>query len=124
MFSIQNNPFDDDYAERWEGAGKRADEAVAEATKAAHEVLQEQIIESGTRSGLPGEILDAVEYMNTPLGPQVGIPGSSPLADKAREEEYGKLFERPKGVMRTAQRRARQEAEEVFSEVLHEELFG
>lgn len=121
LFSIKSNPFDDEYAKRWKGAGKRAEEAVAAATEAATEVLREEVVFRGDRSGMPGELLDAVQ----PLGPgQVGIPRSSPLSEQAFQEEFGTLDRPPKGVMRSAERSARKEAEAVFAEVLEEELFG
>lgn len=121
VFSIKNNPFDDSYAERWKGAGKRAEEAVVAATEAATEVLQNEVVFRGDRSGMKGELLDAVQ----PVGAgRVGIPGSSPLSEEAFQEEFGTLEKRPKGVMRSAERAARAEAEAVFSEVLEAELLG
>jgi hypothetical protein len=78
-------------------------------------------IKNNPFEGYPEELVGEIQRMP---GGRAGIPDDSPHADRARELEYGTLTEPPSALMRTSERKARQEAEAVFTEVFHEELFG
>jgi hypothetical protein len=125
FLAIKQNPFDD-YGDAWTGVGKRAQQAATAAAEAASEVLVETLQERGEK--LPGfdeETLRSIEHGPDKSGVwRVGIPAHSPLAEKAFQAEYGTDDEPPTGLMRSSERKARQAAEEVFTDTLHDELFG
>lgn len=125
LFAIKNNPFDA-YGAGWEGASGRALPAATAAAEAATDVLIETLQERGSKLGaFPQEALAEVQAAPDKAGRwQVGVPDDSPHAAAARAAEYGTDEQGPTGLMRSAERKAKVEAEQVFTDTLTEELFG
>lgn len=127
FLEIKQDPFEE-YGERWEGVGGRAEQAAGIAAVEAAEVLRETIQERSTEYDAFGpEITGEVDVLQDEQGRwKVGLPEDHPQNEAAREAEYGSVkdWRPPQALMRTSERRSRREAEQVLQETLVTELFG
>lgn len=126
FLAIKNNPFPG-LAEQWEEAVRRAPEVADRAAAAAAEVYADEIRE---RAGIFDRWDDNLTSQVKPYRAkggiwQVGLPDATEEeAQRAMEAEYGDGTNKPQPLFRTAAERAREEALEVFNDLVHEGLFG
>lgn len=126
FLAVKNNPFKD-YGERWKGVSNKVPQVATVAAAAASEVLADTIRERAGAYDRWDD--DLVSKVDTYQDPSDGLFRVGLLSDdeadhqRALQAEYGDIEHKPQALMRTSTERAREEAQEVFNEVMHRGLF-